>query len=336
MPTYSYACTECDNRFDIVQSFSDDSLTVCPACSGKLRKLFNSVGIVFKGSGFYRTDSRGGVRRGQRARQDRLCSRREVGKFVDGLDELVEHRDRRTGQGCCQLVLASPRVIHSFSSIHRRALSAVPTPAGLLASDHVVRRLSRPVAAGRTEHTEARARRWADRLVGSRPHARIGPAPHVARRVLAAALVCLALALLARGDPDSARSAVVVAARDLHPGIVLADADVGTGGIEAGTLPDGAVDRTGGRRRAHPRRTDPRRRRPSPTSGYSAPVSPRPQPASDDARIVPVRLADPAVTEILREGDRVDVLTVDPDTPANPDRRSGATVLASRADVVVW
>lgn len=59
MPTYSYACTECDNRFDIVQSFSEDSLTVCPACSGKLRKLFNSVGIVFKGSGFYRTDSRG-------------------------------------------------------------------------------------------------------------------------------------------------------------------------------------------------------------------------------------------------------------------------------------
>ncbi|MFZ2175149.1 MAG: FmdB family zinc ribbon protein [Rhodococcus sp. (in: high G+C Gram-positive bacteria)] len=59
MPTYSYACTECDNRFDVVQSFSDDSLSVCPACSGKLRKLFNSVGIVFKGSGFYRTDSRG-------------------------------------------------------------------------------------------------------------------------------------------------------------------------------------------------------------------------------------------------------------------------------------
>lgn len=60
MPTYSYACTECDNRFDIVQSFSDDSLTVCPQCTGKLRKLFNSVGIVFKGTGFYRTDSRSG------------------------------------------------------------------------------------------------------------------------------------------------------------------------------------------------------------------------------------------------------------------------------------
>jgi len=60
VPTYSYACTQCDNRFDIVQSFSDDALTVCEKCSGKLRKLFNSVGIVFKGSGFYRTDSRGG------------------------------------------------------------------------------------------------------------------------------------------------------------------------------------------------------------------------------------------------------------------------------------
>lgn len=58
MPTYSYACTDCDNKFDIQQSFSDDSLTVCPQCTGKLRKLFNSVGVVFKGSGFYRTDSR--------------------------------------------------------------------------------------------------------------------------------------------------------------------------------------------------------------------------------------------------------------------------------------
>ena len=60
MPTYSYACTACDNKFDVVQSFSDDALTVCPECQGKLRKLFNSVGIVFKGSGFYRTDSRSG------------------------------------------------------------------------------------------------------------------------------------------------------------------------------------------------------------------------------------------------------------------------------------
>ncbi len=58
MPTYSYACTECGDRFDVVQSFSEDSLTTCEKCSGRLRKLFNSVGVVFKGSGFYRTDSR--------------------------------------------------------------------------------------------------------------------------------------------------------------------------------------------------------------------------------------------------------------------------------------
>ena len=58
MPTYSYACTECDNRFDAVQAFTDDALTSCPECTGRVRKLFNSVGVVFKGSGFYRNDSR--------------------------------------------------------------------------------------------------------------------------------------------------------------------------------------------------------------------------------------------------------------------------------------
>jgi putative FmdB family regulatory protein len=60
VPTYAYACTACDHRFDIVQSFSDDALTECPQCQGRLRKLFNAVGVVFKGSGFYRTDSRSG------------------------------------------------------------------------------------------------------------------------------------------------------------------------------------------------------------------------------------------------------------------------------------
>ncbi len=59
MPTYQYACTECDHAFEQFQSFSDDALTVCPQCSGRLRKVFNAVGVVFKGSGFYRTDSRG-------------------------------------------------------------------------------------------------------------------------------------------------------------------------------------------------------------------------------------------------------------------------------------
>ncbi len=58
MPTYSYACRDCEHRFDIQQAFTDDALTVCPQCGGGLRKVFSAVGVVFKGSGFYRTDSR--------------------------------------------------------------------------------------------------------------------------------------------------------------------------------------------------------------------------------------------------------------------------------------
>lgn len=58
MPTYQYSCTECGHFFEQVQSFSDDALTTCPKCQGRLRKVFNAVGVVFKGSGFYRTDSR--------------------------------------------------------------------------------------------------------------------------------------------------------------------------------------------------------------------------------------------------------------------------------------
>ncbi|GAC1382726.1 MAG: hypothetical protein NVSMB48_14140 [Marmoricola sp.] len=59
MPTYQYTCNDCGHFLEAVQSFSDDALTVCPACGGTLRKIYNAVGVVFKGSGFYRTDSRG-------------------------------------------------------------------------------------------------------------------------------------------------------------------------------------------------------------------------------------------------------------------------------------
>ncbi|UJP10474.1 FmdB family transcriptional regulator [Microbacterium sp. KUDC0406] len=58
MPTYAYACTSCGHSFDAVQSFSDDSLTVCPECGGALRKQYGSIGVTFNGAGFYRTDSR--------------------------------------------------------------------------------------------------------------------------------------------------------------------------------------------------------------------------------------------------------------------------------------
>jgi putative FmdB family regulatory protein len=62
VPTYQYTCTECGEPLEAVQKFSDAPLTVCPACGGRLRKVFSAVGIVFKGSGFYRTDSRNGSR----------------------------------------------------------------------------------------------------------------------------------------------------------------------------------------------------------------------------------------------------------------------------------
>lgn len=60
MPTYQYACKSCDHRFEQAQAFSDPSLTECPVCDGALRKIYGSVGVVFRGSGFYRTDSRSG------------------------------------------------------------------------------------------------------------------------------------------------------------------------------------------------------------------------------------------------------------------------------------
>jgi putative FmdB family regulatory protein len=58
VPTYQYSCTQCGHVMEVVQSFTDDSLTVCPECEGRLRKVYGAVGVVFKGSGFYRTDSR--------------------------------------------------------------------------------------------------------------------------------------------------------------------------------------------------------------------------------------------------------------------------------------
>ena len=71
MPTYQYTCTECGEPLEAVQKFSDAPLTVCSACGGRLRKVFSAVGIVFKGSGFYRTDSRNGSRAADPAAKDK-------------------------------------------------------------------------------------------------------------------------------------------------------------------------------------------------------------------------------------------------------------------------
>jgi putative FmdB family regulatory protein len=65
MPTYEYACKDCGEHLEVVQSFKDEPLTECPNCGGNLRKVFGSIGIAFKGSGFYKTDSRSGSKSGK-------------------------------------------------------------------------------------------------------------------------------------------------------------------------------------------------------------------------------------------------------------------------------
>ena len=96
MPTYQYACTACDHRFEAVQSFTDSSLTECPACSGNLRKVFSSVGIVFKGSGFYRTDSRSGGG-GVAAKSD--SEKGDSGKSDSGKSESGSSSNGSSGNG---------------------------------------------------------------------------------------------------------------------------------------------------------------------------------------------------------------------------------------------
>jgi putative FmdB family regulatory protein len=82
VPTYQYSCTDCGHFFETFQSFSDDSLTVCPECEGKLRKVFNAVGVVFKGSGFYRNDSRGPEKSSEKS-SEKTSSSNGSGKTAD-------------------------------------------------------------------------------------------------------------------------------------------------------------------------------------------------------------------------------------------------------------
>jgi putative FmdB family regulatory protein len=84
MPTYSYRCTECGHAFDIQQAFTDDSLTECPSCGGKLRKLFSAVGVTFNGSGFYRTDSRAGGSTGTSSSESTSSSEKPAGGSTAG------------------------------------------------------------------------------------------------------------------------------------------------------------------------------------------------------------------------------------------------------------
>ena len=101
MPTYQYRCTECGHAFEAVQSFTDDALTECPQCTGRLRKVFNSVGIVFKGSGFYRTDSRekAGVGAGKDGAKDSSAAANGDGKTADGTKADAKPAAAASGSG---------------------------------------------------------------------------------------------------------------------------------------------------------------------------------------------------------------------------------------------
>lgn len=92
MPTYQYRCTSCGDELEVVQKFTDPALTQCPACAGSLRKVFNAVGVVFKGSGFYRTDSRAG--NGQSGRESA-----ESGSGERGGDAATKPAAAKDGQG---------------------------------------------------------------------------------------------------------------------------------------------------------------------------------------------------------------------------------------------
>ncbi len=93
MPTYQYACKNCDYEFEQVQAFSDPALTACPQCAGQLRKIYGSVGVVFKGSGFYRTDSRSGSSKSSLSAEHKAESNGSSGNGS------AEHRSTEPGSG---------------------------------------------------------------------------------------------------------------------------------------------------------------------------------------------------------------------------------------------
>ena len=83
MPTYQYACTACDEQIEVVQRFADAPLTDCPSCSGRLRKVFSPVGVVFKGSGFYKTDSRSSGKGGSNGRSADTSAEKPADKSAE-------------------------------------------------------------------------------------------------------------------------------------------------------------------------------------------------------------------------------------------------------------
>jgi len=99
LPTYEYACTACGHRLEAVQSFADDPLTTCPECGGALRKVYGAVGIVLKGSGFYKTDSRAASSAAAKAGGDKASSGDTAGADAGAKKETKEPTSNGSGSG---------------------------------------------------------------------------------------------------------------------------------------------------------------------------------------------------------------------------------------------
>jgi putative FmdB family regulatory protein len=106
VPTYQYACTECGHQFEQFQSFSDDALTECPQCQGRLRKLFNAVGVVFKGSGFYRNDSRADSSSGTSA--EKTSTEKSTEKPAEKSTEKSGSAEKSSGPATAPAASSSP------------------------------------------------------------------------------------------------------------------------------------------------------------------------------------------------------------------------------------
>ena len=144
MPTYQYQCTQCGAALEVIQSFSDDALTECPECAGRLRKVFNAVGIVFKGSGFYRNDSRDAGSKAPAAHlvDPPLRRHRRSGHATSDLVDVVDGGAGHPPVGAGVLVVVEPFAEESFFA---GSVFLVPSVDGSVfgaSEDVVVERLS--------------------------------------------------------------------------------------------------------------------------------------------------------------------------------------------------
>ena len=99
MPTYEYRCRECDETIEVVQSFTDDALTECPACKGRLKKVFSPVGIAFRGDGFYKNDSRGGSSKSADSSSEKESVSSSSGSDSSSKDSSSDSKSSPNGSG---------------------------------------------------------------------------------------------------------------------------------------------------------------------------------------------------------------------------------------------